>query len=247
MAAAAASSSAAARQCAAPANLEPETADATSARLDAVKRRRFRKRLLFFSRRPSKAPSRRRRRFAVSREDERFRSNDTDIASATAKDATHAEVSDDAARSARVAASSFLFSSALFDPPMLPGNANRPPEPPPPEAARLCLPFARFAGLPSGDAGLDVVTAPPDTKSSAEEKGFGERRSFWFPAAGAAAKKTLPEASSPFAAAAASAAVAARTAGARDGLSAATRARALARAKRRVAPRPAAKPPCLPP
>jgi hypothetical protein len=43
MAAAAASSSAAARQCAAPANLEPETADATSARLDAVKRRRFRK------------------------------------------------------------------------------------------------------------------------------------------------------------------------------------------------------------
>jgi hypothetical protein len=125
---------------------------------------------------------------------------------------------------------------------MLPGNANKPPEPPPPEAARLCLPFARFAGLPSGDAGLDVVTAPPDTKSSAEEKGFGERRSFWFPAAGAAAKKTLPEASSPFAAAAASAAVAARTAGARDGLSAATRARALARAKRRVAPRPAAKP-----
>jgi len=55
-------------------------------------------------------------------------------------------------------------------------------------------------------------------------------------------KKTLPEASSPFAAAAASAAVAASTAGARDGLSAATRARALARAKRRVAPRPAAKP-----
>ena len=130
---------------------------------------------------------------------------------------------------------------------MLPGNANRPPEPPPPEGARLCLPFARFAGLPSGDAGRsDVVTAPPDNESSAEEKGFGERRSRGFPAAGAgpAAKKTLPEekASSPFAAAAASAAVAASTAGARAGLSAATRARALARAKRRVAPRPAAKP-----
>ena len=152
-------------------------------------------------------------------------------------------MSDDAARSARVAASSFLFSSAFADPPTLPGNANKPPEPPPPEGARLCLPFARFAGLPSEDAGRsDVVTATPDDESSAEEeeKGFGERRSRGFPAA----KKTLPEekASSPFAAAAASAAVAASTAGARAGLSAATRARALARAKRRVAPRPAAKP-----
>ena len=124
-----ASSSAAARQCAAPANLERDTASATPTRLAAVSRRlgnvpgNFNP-SRFFSSSVSSSPSvadeeeensASRAALAPSfRKDattteERLFSNDDAIASATAKDVTQAEVSDAEARSA-----SLTFSRRAF-------------------------------------------------------------------------------------------------------------------------------------